>query len=76
MFSVHVRMLDSFCQSDNHCPALLVNLTITVVPKTDHKQRDYLTTVVHIGQISIPCSCTSGYIICVVQTLSQVMIFA
>ena len=26
------------------CPALLVNLTLTVVPKTDHKLYDYLPT--------------------------------
>ena len=26
------------------CPALSVNLTLTVVPKTDHKLYDYLPT--------------------------------
>ena len=57
------------------CPALLVNLTLTVVPKTDHKLYDYLPTSAYVGQMSITIA-LSGYIICVVQMLSQVTIFA
>ena len=40
------------------CPALLVNLTLTVVPKTDHKLYDYLPTSAYIRRSNVYHNCT------------------
>ena len=64
---------------------LFVNLTLTVVPKTDHKlkQCDYLPSrsSAYRSNVLYSLTCTVvlldyDYTICVVQMLSQVMVFA